>query len=156
MTLLTRAVSVERVTVGEFAVVALIRIPDRSHRRLSGDASARKLIEILPGLTRHSCENGSAHGILAELTDTETAHALEHVALEIMAQAGSPRELRGRTEWDFVRDGDGVFQVTIEYERDDVAVGSLSVARDLLEWTMGVGEPVDLGGAIALLGALRA
>jgi len=71
-------------------------------------------LSAMPGLERHPCECGSAHGIRAELADTETPHLLEHVALELLALAGLPRgELRGRTTWDFARDGAGVFHVAL-------------------------------------------
>jgi len=137
------------------SIHAVVRIQDRDHRRLVGDEIAGRLLAMLPGLERHSCESGSAHGIVAELTDTETAHALEHLTLEIMALAGSPRSLRGLTEWDFARDGKGVFRVSVDYDRDDVAVGAIRVARDVLEWVMGQGASVDIETAVTRLWALR-
>lgn len=77
---------------------------------------AARVIELLPGLARHSCENDSGRTFAEELADTEIAHLFEHVALELMAGAGSPRTLRGETTWDFQRDGRGVFHVSLEYD----------------------------------------
>lgn len=42
-----------------------------------------------------------------------------------MALSGSPRSLRGETEWDFAADGRGVYRVRIEYDDDLVALGAL-------------------------------
>jgi len=92
-----------------------------------------RILSLLPGLLRHRCECGSAHGIEAELADTEIAHALEHVALEIMALAGSPRTLRGETAWDFARYGRGVFSVSVEYDDERVARTALKVARAVID-----------------------
>lgn len=115
-----------------------MRIPCGSPMRTSAvPGLAETVIGLMPGLRRHRCECGSAHGIAAELADTEIAHLLEHVTLEIAALAGSPRTLAGETRWDFASDGRGVFRVSLEYD-DDLAVlaalreGALLVAS-LLE-----------------------
>lgn len=114
------------------------------------DLSAR-LISLLPGLVRHRCECGSPHGIEAELADTETAHALEHVTLEVMALAGSPRSLRGETAWDFGRDGRGVFNLSLEYDDPQVAEGALVIATAVLDAVCRDIDPPDIEGAVARL-----
>ena len=105
-------------------------------------------LALMPGLKRHRCECGSAHGIEAELADTETPHLLEHVTLELMALAGSSRALSGRTTWDFDRDGQGVFRVALRYDDDLVALGALKegvgVTRALL-----YGETPDVDACVA-------
>lgn len=83
-------------------------------RTSSVPALADAILEALPGLVRHPCECGSAHGIAAELGDTEMPHLIEHVALELLAVSGAPRrELYGHTTWNFARDGAGVFHVSL-------------------------------------------
>ena len=64
-----------------------------------------RVLAVLPGLRGHRCDNGRGATFADELADTELAHLLEHAALEIMALAGSPDTLRGRTTWDFPADG---------------------------------------------------
>jgi hypothetical protein len=68
------------------------------------------------------------------MADTELPHLLEHVAVELMALSGSPVTLGGRTEWDFRRDGHGVFHVLLEYDDDLVAIGALKEATAILDW----------------------
>jgi len=112
---------------------------------------------LLPGLARHTCENGSAHGIIAELAHTETPHLLEHVAFELMALSGSPRSLRGETVWDFSADGRGVYRVRLGFDDDLVALGALREAVAVCEWLLqpGVAEKPDLDAIIARLRDVR-
>ena len=101
--------SVERVTVGEKSVEIVVRASsERGFRTRAYPQAVEIVLSTLPGLARHRCECGSAHGIEAELRDTELPHLLEHVILELMVLSGSPRTLAGRTTWDFGRDGRGV------------------------------------------------
>ncbi len=116
----------ERVEVGESAVEAAVRVTEPRWMRTSEvPGFVESALRILPGLARHRCDCGTAHGLERELADTETPHALEHVALELMALAGSPRELGGETVWDFAADGRGVFRVRVGYDDDLVALGAL-------------------------------
>lgn len=92
---------------------------------------AQETLTLLPGLARHRCESGSPHGIVAELADTETPHLVEHVALELLALAGWSRETRGRTHWDFARDGAGVFRVRL-------SCGDAGAGRIALDGAVGI------------------
>lgn len=136
----------ESVEVGPQVVDATVRVADPAFARTSAVPTlSPRALELLPGLRRHTCENGSAHGIAAELADTETPHLLEHVAFELMAMAGSPRTLRGETVWDFERDGAGVYHVRLAYDDDLVALGALKSATSVVEWLMDtVAEPDGL------------
>lgn len=129
---------VEHITVAPESIEALVRVTDRAFARTSAapdlPAKARAL---LPGLARHTCENGSAHGALAEFADTETPHFLEHVVCELMALSGSPRTLRAETHWDFSADGPGVFRVRLGYDDDLVALGALKAGAGVVEWLLG-------------------
>ncbi len=131
------ALVVERVDVGGERVEAIVRVPAGEPVRtaLAPGLSDRALL-LLPGLSRHTCENGSAHGIVAELADTETPHLLEHVAFELMALAGSPRTLRGETAWDFSADGQGVYRIRLGYDDDLVALGALREGVAVCGWLL--------------------
>jgi cyanophycin synthetase len=150
---------IESVDVGPERVEALVRVPEGEpmRTRLSPGLSERALA-LLPGLVRHTCENGSAHGIAAELADTETPHLLEHVAFELMALSGSPRTLHGETAWDFSADGRGVFRVRLDYDDDLVALGALRASVGVCEWLLkptGAEKP-DVYATVARLRATRA
>lgn len=108
-------ISIRSVTTHDdgLAAVVFVSAPEFMSTAAFPGLAARALGR-LPGLVRHPCDSGHKRGIEAELADTETPHLLEHVALELLACEGHPRrDLRGRTSWDFARDGRGVFCVTL-------------------------------------------
>jgi cyanophycin synthetase len=136
--------SIERIDVGETRIEALVRVVDpRFDRTSAAPGLAERAVALLPGLARHTCENGTAHGMIAELADTETPHLLEHVACEIMSLAGSPRTLRAETVWDFNRDGRGVYRVRLGYDDDLVALASLRGASAVVDWLLDPGAAAE-------------
>ncbi len=149
--------TIERIDVGPERIEALMRVDAAyAHTSVVGNLAPRAL-ELLPGLARHTCENGTARGIIAELADTETPHLLEHVAVECMALAGSPRTLRAATDWDFARDGLHVYRVNLAYDDDLVALGALREGVRIVDWLMGVAaDKPDIDAIVASLAAVRA
>lgn len=114
-----------------------------------------RVLEILPTLEKHLCENPAGRSFAEELADTEIPHLFEHVVMEIMALAGSPRTLRGQTRWDFRRDGRGVFRVSVEYDDDLVCLGSIKLADQVMRHLLDGAEEPDVGSETARLRALR-
>ncbi len=151
-------------SVDQEYVEAVVRVldPVLEHTR-NVPGLAMRALEILPGLRRHTCENGSAHGIAAELGDTETPHLLEHLAVELMALSGSPRTLKGETSWDFAADGEGVYRVRVAYDHDLVALGALKAGAGIVDWLFAEKlharpEPTlqpDIDGSVEALRRLR-
>ena len=82
-------------------------------------------------------------------------HLFEHVVLELMAEAGSPRSLKGETAWDFKRDGRGVFRVSLEYDDDLVCLGAIKIADRLMRFVLEGGEAPDARAEARRLAALR-
>jgi hypothetical protein len=150
-------VSIERVSVGNGRARARVRVAAGAPIRTSAyPGLAGAVRSALPGIARHRCESGSAHGIEAELDDTELPHLLEHMALELMALSGSPRSLAGETVWDFVADGRGVFDVSIEYDDDLVALCAFGEAATLLNrLTASPGGQPDVAGHVRRVAAAR-
>ncbi len=118
-----------------------VRLTDPAMRRtLAFPLLAEEVLRLLPGIVRHRCESGSTRGVVAELADTEVPHLFEHVTLELLVQAGLPRDMRGETRWDFKRDGRGVYRVFIGCE-DEAAV------RRTAEGALGLLEGARRAGA---------
>lgn len=111
--------------------------------------------EALPGLDRHSCTSPSSGLLASELPDTELAHLFEHVTLELMVLSGSPRTLTGSTDWDFSRDGTGVFRVTVGHDDPQVAAGAACEALSLLQSALAGCPMPDPAEAVARLTRLR-
>lgn len=148
---------IERVDVGPERVEALVRVTDSDFASTSAAPGLpRRALGLLPGLARHTCENGSPHGHIAELANTETPHLLEHVACELMALSGSPRTLRGETAWNFAVDGQGVFRVRLAYDDDLACLGALRNGVDVVEWLLGrPAEEPDVERIVTELVAVR-
>ena len=145
--------SIERIDVGPERLEALVHTKPSLSRTSAAAGVAERAVALLPGLVRHTCENGTAHGILAELADTETLHLLEHVAVELMALAGSPRSLRAETARDFARDGAYTYRVSLAYDDDLVALGALREGLGIVDWLLG--EPAEKPDVGAMVAALR-
>lgn len=150
-----RVVAVQKVEVGETQVRATVSVDPARVRTSVAPGLANRARNLLPGLARHTCENEAGLPFTAELADTETAHLLEHITCELMALAGSPRDLKAETSWDFATDGRGVFRLSIAYDDDLVAVGALKYAADAVEWLFEGGEMPDIPGIAGELRALR-
>jgi cyanophycin synthetase len=150
---------IQRIEVGERSLEATLSISEPAPVRTDGIPEvAPRLLEALPGLRRHSCENDDGRDLVSEMHGTETAHLVEHVACELMALSGSPRTLKGRTEWDFARDGRGVFRITLEFDDDLVALAAMDGAVGIVQWAVtgeGEGYRPDVGALVARLRAVR-
>lgn len=148
---------IERVAVGAATVTALVRVPPGVPSRTSAiPGLAESVIRLLPGISHHRCQCGSSHGVLSELADTQIVHLLEHLALELMSLSGSPRSLGGCTEWDFARDGGGIYRVSIEYDHDLVALAAVCEAASLLTTLCrDTGARIDLPDIVGRVSAAR-
>jgi hypothetical protein len=148
---------VHSVTVCPDRVDVIVKVEGADAMRTSlDDAVAARALRVLPGLATHRCVNDDSRTFAEELVDTEIPHLFEHVVLELMANAGSPRSLKGETAWDFRRDGRGVFRVSLEYDDDLVCLGAIKTAGRLVCYMLEGGDPPDVlaetGGLVALRG----
>jgi len=147
---------VHSVTVCDDRIDVVLEVSETEPLRTRhDDGIAHRALELMPGLGRHRCENGQGRGFADELASTELPHLFEHVVLELMASAGSPRELRGETAWDFARDGRGVFRVSVEYDDDLVGLGAVKAAGRVMSYLLAGGEPPDLEAETSRLKAVR-
>ncbi len=138
---------ITHIQVGETELEAIVRVSDARYLRTSAvPGLPAAALALLPGLERHRCENDAGARFVDELRDTETPHLLEHLTVELMALAGSPRSLPARTSWDFARDGQGVFRVRVAYDDDLVALGAIKEANGIVDWLFGVAEEPDVVG----------
>lgn len=146
---------ITEVRVEPARVKATISFAADEHLRTSAvPGLAAAVIDALPGLRGHRCDTAGVITFSEEVADTELAHLVEHVALELMAMAGSPDTLRGETEWDFARDGHGTFSVSLEYDDDLVCIAAISAAAAAVD-DLASGRAFDARSAASALEAVR-
>lgn len=108
-----------------------------------GDFTDR-LLQILPGLRRHGCCSGEPGGFVRRLEGgTWFGHVVEHVALELQSQAGSPVS-RGKTR--SVRGRPGVYNLMFAYQDETAALLAGRLALQVCNRLL----PKELSGVEAL------
>lgn len=125
-------------------------------RTATAPGVADRALELLPELETHLCHNDTGRSFAEEIADTEVPHLFEHVVMELMARAGSPRSLKGETSWDFRRDGKGVFRVSVEYDDDFVCLGAIKLANRVMGYLLDDGQVPDVAAETGRLRELRA
>ena len=91
------------------------------------DGFPDRLLELLPGLSRHTCSRGVAGGFVDRLHEgTWLGHVAEHLSLQLQQEAGHDLR-RGKTRQ--VKGRRGVYNVIYAYtdERVGLAAGQLAV-----------------------------
>ncbi len=131
---------VDSVTVHTDRVEAVLAFGTTPLRTSAVEGLRERSLELLPGLARHRCRHAEGRPLTEELADTEFAHLFEHVALELMVLAGSPRTLTGETRWDWDHDPKGTFRVSLQYDDDLACLGAVkgasSIVRSLADGTL--------------------
>jgi len=125
---------VERMRTVPGGTETVVRLTQPALRRTSAlPGIAERVLGRLPDIVRHRCESPKGLGIAGEFADTESAHLLEHVALELLVREGHPRTMAGRTTWDFGRDGHGVYRIFLGCEDVEAVRCALEEACVLIE-----------------------
>ncbi|MDI6900572.1 MAG: hypothetical protein QMC79_02620 [Anaerosomatales bacterium] len=148
---------VHSVTVCPDRVDVVVQVDAEERMRTADDELlVERALALLPGLERHVCDNGTGAAFAKEMQDTEVPHLFEHVVIELMTGAGSPRGLHGETQWDFRRDGRGVFRVSVEYDDDLVCLGAIKAADRVMAYLLDGGDAPDVVAETQRLRELRA
>lgn len=145
----------KKVTVGPRALTARVELAPDAPLMTSEDPNAIDLIlGIMPGLSDHVCLGDAAPTFGEVIYDTELAHLLEHVSVELLAQSNIAGDIaRGQTQ----EAGERVYEITLGCPDDVLVAGALSSAAWILQWAFsGAGDPepnveATVGGLVALV-----
>lgn len=107
------------------------------------DEAAGRLLVLLPGLANQVCLGGKGEFLKDELPGTETAHAVEHVAIALMlierdlCEQVAPIVFTGHTTQG-EPDAEGIVRakVTVSFENDLVAMSAIRTASEVVAWTL--------------------
>lgn len=113
--------------------------PGAPARTSDNSEGTKRVLDVCPEVVDHVCLGDAAPHFGAVAEDTELAHLLEHVTVELLAKtdiagdavAGQTRQL-----------DDGTFHITFDCPDDVLVAGALASALWVLDWAYG-----DVDGA---------
>ena len=157
---MAQLISIKKVVVGPKNLTATVEFSAKALRLTSENAEAtERVLELLPGLSNHLClgDADARFGLVAK--DTEVAHLLEHVTVELLALTNLAGDVAsGKTS--LVDSRRGLYEIILACPDDVLVAASLSSAVWLLNWAYGNQEDADpdinaiVSGLVALIQSL--
>ena len=157
---MAQLISIKKVVVGPKNLTATVEFSAKAPRLTSENAEATKrVLELLPGLSEHLClgDADARFGLVAN--DTEIAHLLEHVTVELLALTNLAGDVSsGKTS--LVDSRRGLYEIILACPDDVLVAASLSSAVWLLNWAYGNQDEADpdinaiVSGLVALIQSL--
>ena len=157
---MAQLISIKKVVVGPKNLTATVEFSAKAPRLTSENAEAtERVLELLPGLSEHLClgDADARFGLVAK--DTEVAHLLEHVTVELLALTNLAGDVSsGKTS--LVDSRRGLYEIILACPDDVLVAASLSSAVWLLNWAYGNQEDADpdinaiVSGLVALIQGL--
>jgi hypothetical protein len=92
----------------------------------------RGLFQLMPQLSSHKCHNGNGYSFKKEAQRTEVPHLLEHLILQLQAQAQHHDVLKGETQWNWRVDPRGTFHVHVEYHNEHLVLAAIRLAERIV------------------------
>ena len=157
---MAQLISIKKVVVGPKNLTATVEFSAKAPRLTSENAEAtERVLELLPGLSEHLClgDADARFGLVAK--DTEVAHLLEHVTVELLALTNLAGDVAsGKTS--LVDSRRGLYEIILACPDDVLVAASLSSAVWLLNWAYGNQDDADpdinaiVSGLVALIQSL--
>ncbi len=150
-------IDIRRVEIGPENMTAYVRIADDGPLMTSDDLEGTaRVYRILPHIVDHACLGDAGETFRDAMGDTELAHLLEHVTVELLAQTDIAGDMpAGRTWVDEV--DDRTYAIELACPDDVLVAAALSTGAWILNWAYtGGGEPEPdvaaiVGGLVSLV-----
>lgn len=139
---------IKKVVVGPRNLEAVVEVAPSAPLMTSDDTEGTELaLDLMPALADHLCLGDSSPRFGDVVADTELAHLLEHVSVELLARTDAAGDTpSGQT----TQVGERTYQITLACPDDVLVAGALSSAVWILQWAYsGGGEPQPDVDAIA-------
>ena len=139
---------IKKVTIGPRALVARVELASSAPLMTSDDPEGtERALTLMPGLAEHACLGDASASFGEVAQDTELAHLLEHVTVELLAQTNVAGDIScGQT----TEVAERAYEITLSCPDDVLVAGALSSAAWVLQWAYsGGGEPEPDIAAIA-------
>lgn len=145
--------NIEKITVGAEKLTARIAVNEGLPIMTSEDIEATARVYYLaPQIAHHLCLGDEGPEFQDCMHDTEVAHLLEHLSVEIMRETGLAGDLScGRTRR--APGEDRTFEVELSCPDDALTIGALSSATFMMDWAFlhGGAPAPDFPGTVAAL-----
>lgn len=145
--------NIEKITVGAEKLTARIAVNEGLPIMTSEDIEATARVYYLaPQIAHHLCLGDEGPEFQDCMHDTEVAHLLEHLSVEIMRETGLAGDVScGRTRR--APGKDRTFEVELSCPDDALTIGALSSATFMMDWAFlhGGAPAPDFPGTVAAL-----
>ena len=139
---MTQLIDIRKVEVGPKYLTARVRVAMSAPLMTSEDLEGTtRVYRLMPHIIEHACLGDAGETFKDVMGDTELAHLLEHVTVEILAQSDIAGDMPcGRTF--AVEDELRTYEIEFPCPDDVLVIGALSSAVWVLQWAYtGGGEP---------------
>ncbi len=147
---------IEKITVGEEKLCAHVAVQPGLPVMTSEDIEATARVYYLaPAIAKHLCLGDAGPEFQDCMSNTEVAHLLEHLSVEIMRETGLAGDIAcGRTR--LASGEERVFEVELSCPDDVLAIGALSSATFMMDWAFlhGTTPAPDFPGTVEALRSL--
>ena len=149
---------IRKVTVGPRNLEAVVELAPSAPLKTAADPDGTELVlGLMPELADHVCLGDASERFGEVIADTELAHLLEHVTVELLARSDAAGDIAsGQT----VELAERTYKITLACPDDVLVAGALSSAVWILQWAYsGGGEPepdidATASGLVALVESL--
>ena len=127
-------IDIIQVRIGPENMTALVRLSDDAPLMTSEDLEGTaRIYRLLPHIVEHACLGDAGETFRDAMGNTELAHLLEHVTVELLAQTDLAGDMpAGRTWVDEV--DDRTYQIELACPDDVLVASALSCGVWLLDW----------------------
>lgn len=143
--------NIEKIMVGAEKLTARIAVNEGLPTMTSEDIEATARVYYLaPEIAHHLCLGDAGREFQDCMHETEVAHLLEHLSVEIMRETGLAGDIScGRTRR--VSGEDRTFEVELSCPDDTLTIGALSSATFMMDWAFlhGNAPAPDFPGTVA-------
>lgn len=137
---MTELVDIKRVVIGPDTLTARVRIAEEAPLMTSEDVEGTaRVYRLLPHIVEHACRGDVGTTFREAMGDTEIAHLLEHVTVELLAQTDLAGDTpTGRTWVEEV--GERTYEIELVCPDDVLVASALSCGVWILDWAYSGGE----------------
>lgn len=139
---------IKKVTIGPRNLDAEVEVAPSAPLMTSDDPEGtERVLELIPELSDHLCLGDSSSSFGDVIGDTELAHLLEHVTVELLARTDHAGDVSSGQTTSLA---DRLYKISLSCPDDVLVAGALSSAAWVLQWAYaGGGDPRPDVDAIA-------